>query len=170
MWHRRLTSTNALVKALTASEKLLPTISPWHSFFLLIRPYKPSRPTRRTCATLMLSCAKLSLFLRQSRGRACFQRSKTYCKPVLDRKVDRNADTLQQTITDTGKHDPALGATGRTTTNSHGQSMPYPPSAPFYFVKSGVFICKFLKAVGGGFSLPFYASNCQKVIVASIIR
>jgi hypothetical protein len=48
-------------------------------------------------------------------------------KPVLDRKFDRNADTLQQTITDPYKQEPALGATGRTATNSHGQSMPYPP-------------------------------------------
>ena len=38
-----------------------------------------------------------------------------------------NADNLQQTITDVGKQDPALQATGRTATNSHGQSMPYPP-------------------------------------------
>jgi len=49
-----------------------------------------------------------------------------WCKPVLDRKFDRNADTLQRTITDVGEQDPAPGATGRTATNSHGQSMPYP--------------------------------------------
>jgi hypothetical protein len=54
-------------------------------------------------------------------------RTYVWCKPVLDRKIDRNADTLQQTITDVGEHDPALQATGRTATNSHGQSMPYPP-------------------------------------------
>jgi hypothetical protein len=29
-------------------------------------------------------------------------------------EIDRNADTLQRTITDVGEHDPALGATGRT--------------------------------------------------------
>jgi len=56
------------------------------------------------------------------------------CKPKcvcisrpFDRKVDRNADTLQRTITVPCKREPALGATGRTATNSHGQSMPYPP-------------------------------------------
>ena len=49
------------------------------------------------------------------------------CKRVLDRKVDRNADTLQQTITDAGEQDPAPGATGRTATNSHEQPMPNPP-------------------------------------------
>jgi hypothetical protein len=42
----------------------------------------------------------------------------------FDRKIDRNTDRLQHTITDTGEQDPALGATGRTATNSHGQSMP----------------------------------------------
>jgi hypothetical protein len=50
-----------------------------------------------------------------------------WCNPTFDRKFDRNADTLQQTITDIGEQDPALGATGRTATDSHGQSMPYPP-------------------------------------------
>jgi hypothetical protein len=45
----------------------------------------------------------------------------------FDRKVDRNADTLQQTTTDVREQDPAPGATGRTATNSHGQSMPNPP-------------------------------------------
>jgi len=50
-----------------------------------------------------------------------------WCKPVLDRKFDRNTEKLQRTITDVGKQDPALGATGRTATNSHGQSMPNPP-------------------------------------------
>jgi len=54
-------------------------------------------------------------------------RSCVWCKPVLDRNFDRNADTLQQTIQDVGEQDPALQATGRTATNSHGQSMPYPP-------------------------------------------
>ena len=54
-------------------------------------------------------------------------RAFVWCKPVLDRKVDRNANTLQQTITDAGKQDPALQAIGRTATNSHGRSMPYPP-------------------------------------------
>src|SRR5260370_37132716 len=53
-----------------------------------------------------------------------------WCKPVLDRKVDRNADKHQHTITNFGEQEPALQATGRTATNSHGQSMPYPPSAP----------------------------------------
>jgi len=47
-------------------------------------------------------------------------------KRVLDRKVDRNADTLRQTIMDTCKQDPPLQATGRTATNSHGQPRPYP--------------------------------------------
>lgn len=42
-------------------------------------------------------------------------------------EIDRNADKLQQTITDVGEHDPALGATGRTATNIHGQAMTYPP-------------------------------------------
>jgi len=50
-----------------------------------------------------------------------------WCKPVLDRKFDRNADALQRTITDVGEQDPAPGATGRTATDSHGQSMPNPP-------------------------------------------
>ena len=48
-------------------------------------------------------------------------------KPALDRKFDRNGDRLQCTITDVGRQDPALQATGRTATNSHGQSMPNPP-------------------------------------------
>ncbi len=42
------------------------------------------------------------------------------------RVLDRNADTLRQTIMDTCKQDPALQATGRMATNSHGQSRPYP--------------------------------------------
>jgi hypothetical protein len=45
----------------------------------------------------------------------------------FDRKIDRNTDRLQHTITDTGEQDPAPGATGRTATNSHGRSMPNPP-------------------------------------------
>src|SRR5579859_3322234 len=56
-----------------------------------------------------------------------YSRAFVKCKRVLDRKVDRNADRLQQTITDVGEQDPALQATGRTATNSHGQSRPYPP-------------------------------------------
>ena len=59
--------------------------------------------------------------------KSLFSTVKTYCKPFLDRKVDRNADTLQRTITDAGEQDPAPGATGRTATNSHRQSMPNPP-------------------------------------------
>ena len=63
-----------------------------------------------------------------------YSREFVKCKRVLDRKVDRNADTLQHTITDVGEQDPALGATGRTATNSHGQSMPYPPfGMPSFF-------------------------------------
>jgi|SRR6266566_2357600 len=49
------------------------------------------------------------------------------CHTVLDRNFDRNTDKLQRTITDVSEQDPALGATGRTTTDCHGQSMPYPP-------------------------------------------
>jgi len=52
---------------------------------------------------------------------------KSHRSRAFDRKVDRNADTLQRTITDVGEHDPAPGATERTATNSHGQSMPSPP-------------------------------------------
>jgi hypothetical protein len=48
-------------------------------------------------------------------------------KTVLDRKVDRNADTLQRKIMDTGKQEPAPGAIGGMAMNSHGQSMPNPP-------------------------------------------
>ncbi len=48
-------------------------------------------------------------------------------KRVFDRKVDRNADRFQQTITNTGEQEPALQATGRTATNSHGQARPYSP-------------------------------------------
>ena len=54
-------------------------------------------------------------------------RIRVYCESVLDRKVDRNTEKLQQTITDVGEQDPAPGATGRTTTNSQGQSLTYPP-------------------------------------------
>ena len=54
-------------------------------------------------------------------------RSCVWCKPVLNRNFDWNADTLQQTIPDVGEQDPALQATGRTATNSHGQPMPNPP-------------------------------------------
>src|SRR5947209_13196735 len=52
---------------------------------------------------------------------------KPHSSRAFDRKVDRNADTLQRTIADAGEQDFALAATGRTATNSHGQSMPYPP-------------------------------------------
>jgi hypothetical protein len=48
-------------------------------------------------------------------------------KLAFDRKVDRNADKLQCTSTDTDKQEPALGATGRTVMNIYGQSRPYPP-------------------------------------------
>ena len=54
-------------------------------------------------------------------------RTYVYFESVLDRKVDRNADTLQRTITDVCEYDPALQATGRTATNNHEQPMPYPP-------------------------------------------
>ena len=43
---------------------------------------------------------------------------------AFDRKVDRNADKLQQTITNLGKQESPLQATGRTATNLHETLLP----------------------------------------------
>jgi hypothetical protein len=48
-----------------------------------------------------------------------------------NRKVDRNADNLQRTLTNVGEQESALGATGRMATNIHGHIVPYPPSASY---------------------------------------
>jgi hypothetical protein len=60
-------------------------------------------------------------------GRVAVNHKRVCISRAFDRKFDRNADKLQQTIMDVGKRDPALQATGRTATHSHGQSRSYPP-------------------------------------------
>jgi hypothetical protein len=90
---------------------------------------KPGNTTENSDTHNVINTVRMQKFPPEActPGRVAVNHKRVCISRAFDRKVDRNVDTLQRTFTDVCEQDPAPGATGRTATDSHGQSMPNPP-------------------------------------------